>query len=217
VARGDLGADVPFEELPLIQEEIVARCRDAGKPVIIATHMLESMREHPVPTRAEVTDTAFAVMIGSDATMLSGETATGKHPLIALDAMARIHLATESHMARLNKGESIRLQNSQEDKAEKAIDFAQSKNAEAFIVITMTGKSAQQLSKFRSQLPIIAVSNDDTVLRKLCLSYGVLNLLSQEDAPESIIAAALQEGLITKGQRIVLVTDGFHELSVLTA
>lgn len=80
VARGDLGADLPFEDLPAVQDEIVCRCKDAGKPVIIATHMLESMKEHPVPTRAEVTDTAHAVATGVDATMLSGETASGKHP-----------------------------------------------------------------------------------------------------------------------------------------
>ena len=212
VARGDLGADVPFEDLPVIQDEIVTRCKDAGKPVVIATHMLESMKEHPVPTRAEVTDTAHAVATGADATMLSGETASGKHPLVALSAMMRIHAATEIHMARLETAYDIRFKDSEEEEMDSAVTLAAKEEADAFIVITETGRTARHISKFRPYKPIIALTKDRVIQRSLLLHYGVIPLQvpfaeSDDITMQAGIDLALNLGLIANGQKLILLKD----------
>lgn len=212
VARGDLGADLPFEDLPVVQDEIVTRCKDAGKPVIIATHMLESMKEHPVPTRAEVTDTAHAVATGADATMLSGETASGRHPLVALAAMMRIHNATENHMARLETAYDIRFKDSEEEEMDSAVSLALEKSADAFIVITESGRTARHISKFRPDIPIITLTKDRAIQRSLLLSYGVIPLTvpfseSDDETMQSGIDLALKLGLISKGNTAVLLKD----------
>ena len=212
VARGDLGADIPFENLPAVQDEIVCRCRDAGKPVIIATHMLESMTQHPVPTRAEVTDTAHAVDTGADVTMLSGETASGCHPVVALQAMVRIHAATETHLARLRKGYDIRFQDSAEEEMNSAVTDAESKGADAFVVITESGRTARNISKCRPKLPIIALTKNREIQRSLLLCYGVYPLMVPFDASDDVtiesgIALAMKEGLLRKGQSVLLLKD----------
>ncbi len=212
VARGDLGADMPFENLPAVQDEIVSRCRDAGKPVIIATHMLESMKEHPVPTRAEVTDVAHAVATGADATMLSGETASGCHPVVALQAMARIQIATEQHLVRLKTGYDIRFKDSTEEEMNSAVTVAEKEGAEAFIVISETGRTARTISKFRPKIPIITLTKSRTIQRSLLLCYGVCPLYVSFDASDDVtmergIALALRENLLRKNQRVLLLKD----------
>lgn len=221
VARGDLGADLPFEDLPAVQDEIVSRCKDAGKPVIIATHMLESMKDHPVPTRAEVTDTAHAVATGADATMLSGETASGKHPLVALNAMIRIHTATEKHLERLETAYEIRFKDSDEEEMDTAVTLANTEEAEAFIVITETGRTAKHISKFRPNIPIIALTKDNSIQRSLLLNYGVFPLTVSFEKPDDItmqsgIDLALTLGLIKKGQKVVLLKDRANKPIILT-
>lgn len=221
VARGDLGADLPFEDLPVVQDEIVTRCKDAGKPVIIATHMLESMKEHPVPTRAEVTDTAHAVATGADATMLSGETASGKHPLVALTAMMRIQTATEIHMARLETAYDIRFKDSEEEEMDSAVSLAEEQDADAFIVITETGRTARHISKFRPHKPIIALTKDGSIQRSLVLSYGVIPLRVPFDESDDVtmqsgIDLALKLGLISKGQKLVILKDRANKPEVQT-
>lgn len=222
VARGDLGADLPFEDLPVVQDEIVSRCRDAGKPVIIATHMLESMKEHPVPTRAEVTDTAHAVATGADATMLSGETASGSHPLTALEAMVRIHRATEKHLERLEKGYEIRFKDSAEEEMDSAVTFAQKHHADAFVVITETGRTAKHLSKFRPHIPIIALTKTPVIQRSLLLQYGVYPLHVPFNANDDVtmeegLKKALKLGLIAKEQTLVLLKDRAKDPIIYTA
>ena len=219
VARGDLGADVPFENLPAIQDEIVCRCRDAGKPVIIATHMLESMTEHPIPTRAEVTDTAHAVDTGADATMLSGETASGDHPVLSLQAMVRIHRATEQHMARLKTSYEIRFKDQEEEEMDKAVTKALKEEVEAIVLITDTGRTARNISKFRPSIPIIALTKNRVIQRSLLLNYGVFPLVvpfdtSDDDIIRSGVKLALKLGLLTKGQKVLQLKDRANVMDV---
>lgn len=211
VARGDLGAEVPFEHLPVIQDDIVYRCRDAGKPVIVATHMLESMTEHPIPTRAEVTDVAHAATEFTDATMLSGETASGKHPPVALAAMDKILRATESHLSRFPADQNIAIQGDGDARAQSAVYLAKSSNAAAIVVITSSGQTARRVSKFRPPVPIISLTNSHGVQRKIQLCYGIYPLcieFSQEE--ETVVrgfTAAIQAGLLCKGDQVVVISD----------
>ncbi|MDP6562111.1 MAG: pyruvate kinase [Candidatus Peribacteraceae bacterium] len=221
VARGDLGADLPFEKLPAVQDEIVCRCKDAGKPVIIATHMLESMKEHPVPTRAEVTDTAHAVATGADSTMLSGETASGSHPLVSLEAMIRIHKATEEHLSRLETTYDIHFRDSAEEEMDKAIALAQEEEVEAFVLITESGRTANHISKFRHPIPIIALAKNAIIARSLLLNYGVYPLHVEFDDSDDVtmqtgLDLAKKIGLLTKGQKIMLLKDRANKMEVVT-
>ena len=120
IARGDLGAELPYEEVPLLQDEIIRKCRKAGKPVVVATHMLESMIVNPTPTRAEVTDISHAVLQGTDAIMLSGETATGKHPFRALETMDTVARRIEKSMKSETKVRVAVSENSKEEIARSA-------------------------------------------------------------------------------------------------
>lgn len=221
VARGDLGADLPFEKLPAVQDEIVCRCKDAGKPVIIATHMLESMKKHPVPTRAEVTDVAHAVATGADATMLSGETASGIHPVLSLQAMIRIQNATEDHLSRLETTYDIRFQDSEEEEMDKAIALAEKENVDAFVLITETGRTARHISKFRPPMPIIALTKDRTIQRSLLLNYGVYPLMVPFDASDDVtmrdgLKLAETLGLVEKGQKLMLLKDRANKMEIVT-
>lgn len=211
VARGDLGAELPFEQVPVIQDQIVAQCRAKGKPVIVATHMLESMIEHPLPTRAEVTDVAHAATIRTDTTMLSGETASGRHPLVAVDAMDRILRATEEHLRSSNTSEDAPVSSHAQARAQAAITLARSLDASAIVVMSKTGRSAEAISKFRPMIPIIAITDDETVWSHLSVYYGVSSLRCSfkgelEDSVIRGMQAAVSAGLLKKGDGIVLVT-----------
>ncbi len=211
VARGDLGTDIPIEELPAIQDEIVSRCRDAGKPVIVATHMLESMSTYPLPTRAEVTDVAHAASTCADATMLSGETASGKHPVKCVEMMDRILRATEAHNARLSECTEGAVHNEREARAQAAVTLANSSHAEAIVVITKSGQTARELAKFRPRIPVIAFAPTGSVHQKLSLNFGVFPVLAMFTDPDTTIetgiAAAKKAGLLKKGMRVVLLSD----------
>jgi pyruvate kinase len=220
VARGDLGADLPFEKLPVVQDELVCRSKDAGKPVIIATHMLESMTEHPVPTRAEVTDIAHAVVTGTDATMLSGETASGSHPVIALQAMIRIHKATEDHLSRLETTYNIHFRDSAEEEMDKAVALAEKKGVEAFVLITESGLTANHISKFRAPIPIIALVKNDSIQRSLSLNFGVYALRVPFDASDDVtmkngVMLAQKIGLLKKGQKVMLLKDRANKMEII--
>ncbi|MDO8468394.1 MAG: pyruvate kinase [Candidatus Peribacter sp.] len=211
VARGDLGTDIPIEELPAIQDEIVVRCRDAGKPVIVATHMLESMSAYPLPTRAEVTDVAHAAVTRTDATMLSGETASGKHPVKCVEMMDRILRATEGHEARLQERPEGAVHNEREARAEAAVTLAHSTEASAIIAITRSGQTAREIAKFRPWVPVIAFAATPLVQRKLSLNFGIFPVLATFTDPDATIetgiAAAKKAGLLKKGMRVVLLSD----------
>ncbi len=193
VARGDLGAETPIEEIPLLQEEIVKKCIKNNKPVIVATHFLESMILHPTPTRAEVTDISEAVKEYSDAIMLSGETAAGNYPIKALKVMDKVAKRIE---LRLKKEKKIDIEISNDSKKEIArssVMMANHLKAGAIIVITRRGNMAKIISKFRPNCDIYAFTNTTTIRRKLNLYWGVLPLLVKlSKDPEKTIQRALE-------------------------
>lgn len=210
IARGDLGAEIPFERIPAIQNRIVERCRELGKPVIVATHMLESMTKNSLPTRAEVTDVAHAAMTRADSTMLSGETASGKHPVRALNAMDAILRETEAHLSPMEH--AMCTLSELEGRAEAAVSLAQALHAPAIVVLTRSGKTAQAVSRFRPQMPILAITEDDVVQRQLQIFYGVTPLRSTFSTdPETTITDALkllvEQRRLRSGEKIVLLAD----------
>lgn len=222
IARGDLGAELPFEKLPVIQDDIVDRCREIGKPVIVATHMLESMIVQPTPTRAEVTDIAHAATTGTDATMLSGETAAGKHPLLALEAMDRVLQATEDHLSRFGPEREEAVQSERQARAEAAFTLAESTEAKALITFTKTGQTARDLAKFRPRIPVLTFTDEEDVQRKLSLSYGVFAFfLKLANDPEESVKRALEQcrtsGFLQQGDKVVIISDAqAHEKLINT-
>ncbi len=227
VARGDLGVELPFEEVPLAQKRIIQKANLHARPVITATQMLESMIEHARPTRAEASDAANAVLDGTDAVMLSGETAVGSYPLLALEAIVRIareiersgvlergprHLDDPRHEARL--GASRR----EHAVALAAVDAARHLEAPAVLVITRSGFSARLVSSHRPPAPIFAVTTEPETYRQLAAVWGVRPLLARERevSYESLSAfgkrAILEARTGREGDSIVL-TSGypFHE------
>ena len=212
VARGDLGAEIPFEQLPVVQDQIVSLCRSAGKPVIVATHMLESMVENPIPTRAEVTDIAHAAMTSTDLTMLSGETASGSHPLLALSAMDRVLRETEAHLGLSRRMLSAEIRTERDAQAESAVNLALSADAAVILVMSRTGQFARELARFRPHVPVAAFTPDAGVQRALQLSFGVTPLVIPFSSdPERTVEAALvkakKAGLLRRGEKFVLVSD----------
>ncbi|KAF1086404.1 Pyruvate kinase [Sporotomaculum syntrophicum] len=212
VARGDLGVEIPPEEVPLIQKTIIKKCRQAGKPVITATQMLESMILNPRPTRAEASDVANAIFDGTDAVMLSGETAAGKYPVEAVETMARIAIRAESSIKYddlMKNYRRLHCKTVTDAISHATVATAQDLGAAAIITSTETGYTAQMVSKYRPQAPIIAVTTQRTVLRKMALVWGVEPLLvgCSEDTDSMIDAAvdaSLAAGLIKAGDLIVI-------------
>ena len=215
VARGDLGVEVAPEEIPLIQKNLIARCNMMGKPVITATEMLESMVRNPRPTRAEVTDVANAILDGTDAVMLSAETAVGKFPVEAVGMMARIARRTE---ASLNYLEILqRKQMGPNPSVADAISHATCQTAldldlAAIISATQSGSTAKMVAKFRPKAPIIAATTSLEVMRQLCLIWGVYPVLvSFSSSIDTMIdaseAAARATGLLKAGD-LVAITAG---------
>ncbi|NLK72673.1 MAG: pyruvate kinase [Clostridiales bacterium] len=212
VARGDLGVEIKAEEIPIIQKRIIRRCNLLGKPVITATQMLDSMIRNPRPTRAEVTDVANAIFDGSDAVMLSGETAAGKYPVESVKTMANIALQAE---AALNY-EAI-LREKGVDKALSITDAvshatctsAQELGAAAILTATSSGYTSMMVSKFRPKPPVIAATSNPKVARKMSLVWGTVALLRDKaDNAEAIfeksIEIALEKGYINSGDLIVI-------------
>lgn len=176
VARGDLGVDIPLEKVPLVQKEIIKKCNQAGKPVITATQMLESMVNSPRPTRAEVTDVANAIFDGSDAIMLSAETAIGKYPVESVRMMAQIARQTESHLPLerrlVESGKEVKLQ-TDEIISYNACHTAHQLGAVAIVAFTQSGSTARRVSKYRPPVPILAITPRPTVSGRLMLCWGV--------------------------------------------
>ena len=176
VARGDLGIDIPLERVPMVQKDIIHRCNLAGKPVITATQMLESMVSLPSPTRAEVTDVANAIFDGTDALMLSAETATGSFPVRAVKMMARIARETEAHIPyehRLwERGEGLARQ-TDEAISYDACRTAHQLGAVAIVAFTRSGSTARRISKYRPQMPTLSITPDEAIARRLLLFWGV--------------------------------------------
>jgi pyruvate kinase len=212
VARGDLGVEIAAEKVPLIQKKIIRACNAAGKPVITATQMLESMINHPRPTRAETSDVANAILDGTDAVMLSGETASGQFPVEAVKTMVKVALDVER--AELSgKVPSREKQSSSisEAVAEAACQAAFALKAKAAVVFTQSGSTARLIAKFRPQLPIIAFTPFPETERQLALSWGVQTcpIGSVEGTDQQI--AAVEKTLLSSGFRkgdVVVITIG---------
>ncbi|MDG2334220.1 MAG: pyruvate kinase [Myxococcota bacterium] len=177
VARGDLGVELPFAEIPHIQKRIIRSTVSGGKPVITATQMLDSMERNPRPTRAEVSDVANAILDGSSAVMLSGETAAGLHPVAAVETMARLAIEAEKSLEEFGTLQHVRPNASDavvEAVAQAAITMANHLQAGAIIALTDTGFTARSISKLRPRSPILAVTRSHTVRRRLALNWGVM-------------------------------------------
>lgn len=174
VARGDLGVEIPAEKVPIIQKEIIAACNRVGKPVITATQMLESMISHPRPTRAETSDVANAILDGTDAIMLSGETASGRFPLEAVRTMVKIALDVERvPFPRRSTAFTPSPERISDAVALSACTAAETLKAKALVVFTQSGSTAALMAKFRPTLPIIALTPDPAIQRRLTLYRGV--------------------------------------------
>lgn len=213
VARGDLGIEVPIETVPTIQKSIISRCNEAGKPVIVATQMLLSMVNFPVPSRAEVTDVSTAILDGTDAVMLSDETTVGKYPVEAVGMLDKIARSTEkslwSYARPLAEVES---RDTGSAIARAACRLADYVGARAIVAPTQTGSTARRVSMYRPKQPIIAMCTRPRVARQLKIYRGVLPIMSKQAKIidwlfERADSAAENLGLAKKGERIV-VTSG---------
>jgi len=179
VARGDLGVEIPFVQLPAVQKQIIQRCHELGKRVVTATEMLESMITNLRPTRAEISDVANAVYDGSSAIMLSGESAQGKYPVQAVQVMAEIAEQTEKDInyARRFHKDDIKLQSTAEAVSHASCAMSIDVDAKAMVACTMSGTTAKMVSRFRGPVDIVAMTTDKKVWRKLGLSWGVTPVL----------------------------------------
>lgn len=212
VARGDLGVEIPAEEVPIVQKKLIDKCNMAGKPVITATQMLDSMIRNPRPTRAEASDIANAIYDGTDAIMLSGETASGKYPLLAVQTMVRIARRTEESLNWLEM--SKKRASAVAGTTTEAISYATSATshslgADAIITATKTGSTARMVSKYRPLVPIIAVTPSPQVFRQLLLVWGVYPLLAAETETtdsmiDTAVETALQADYIKQGDLVVI-------------
>jgi len=212
VARGDLGVEIPLEKVPLLQKEIIRKCNRAGKPVITATQMLESMIQSAYPTRAEVTDIANSIFDGTDAIMLSGETAIGQHPVEAVRVMTQVAMETEAALPYrkivLEKG--VDLEPETDDAiAYSACHTAHQLGAAAIVAFTTSGSTARRVSKYRPGIPILAATPSPKQKRRLLLSCGVYPYEVQEPSMVHEVFAqgvslSLATGIAKKGDLIVI-------------
>ncbi len=214
VARGDLGVEMPTEKIPIIQKKIISKCNKAAKPVITATQLLDSMIRNPRPTRAEATDVANAIFDGTDATMLSGESAIGDYPVEAVKTMDRIAKETEKSDSYREIFHNRIKTRKNADTVTEAISFASCEaaadlGASAIITATGSGYTARMVSKNRSLTPIIAVTPNDIVRHTLTLIWGVYPLLvatsnSTDEMMDNAVEVALSSGLVNDGDLVTL-------------
>ncbi|CAM4188102.1 pyruvate kinase [Paenibacillus endophyticus] len=212
VARGDLGVEIPAEEVPLVQKNMIKKGNRVGKPVITATQMLDSMQRNPRPTRAEASDVANAIFDGTDAIMLSGETAAGRYPTESVQTMARI---AERAEAALEYREMFTKQaNAQQTSVTEAISQAVANSAldlraKAIITSTQSGFTARMVSKYKPKAPIIAVTTDEKVLRRLSLIWGVFAVLgpdadTTDEMFENAVKGGMSTGFLNLGDTVVI-------------
>jgi pyruvate kinase len=215
VARGDLGVEIPAEDVPLVQKDLIKRCNTLGKPVITATQMLDSMQRNPRPTRAEASDVANAIFDGTDAIMLSGETAAGQYPVEAVQTMHNI--ANKAETA-LNYKAILSARSKDHDYSvtdaigQSVAHTALNLNVSAIITPTQSGSTARVISRYRPKTPIIAITSDERVMRRLALVSGVYPILgtsttTTDDMLENAVQAATEQNLVKPGE-LVIITAG---------
>lgn len=213
IARGDLGVELPVEQVPLIQKDIIRKCIHRAKPVIVATQMMESMIDRSKPNRSEITDVANAVLEGADAVMLSGETATGKHPALVVETMRKIILEVEKKEYRYNREEDLRPQPHSPTFYSDAICYngckiARDINADALIGMTQSGYTGFTLSSYRPNSPIFIFTKERSLLNQLSLSWGVRAFFyNEEDSLDDIIFDQInilkERGFVKEGDVVV--------------
>ncbi len=215
VARGDMGVEIPFEELPAIQKKIIRKCYGAGKPVITATQMLDSMIRNPRPTRAEITDVANAIYDGTSAIMLSGETSVGKYPVESLLTMSKIATEAErdiDYVRRFNESRVPVSQNVTNAVSRAACETAHILRAAAIVTVTKSGHTANMVSKYRPACPILAYTAYRKVYNQLSLSWGVVpDLAERKDSTDEIFlqaASRASASKILKNGDLVVITGG---------
>jgi len=212
LARGDLGVEIPAENVPSVQKQIVRKTRHAGKPIIVATQMLESMIESPAPTRAEASDVATAVYDGADAVMLSAETASGNYPLEAVSIMDRICKRVETdefYRKIMNSDHPDSKSNASDAITAAACDVAHTINAACITNYTSSGSTTLRTARQRPSMPILSLSHSQETTRRLALSYGVHALYAKDvksfaEAVDTVIAKAKETGLAKKDDNIVM-------------
>ena len=211
IARGDLGVEMPIHQVPLIQKDITHRCNHAGKPVITATQMLESMISAPDPTRAEATDVANSILDGTDAVMLSGETAVGEYPIAAVQTMHNIAVQTEKAIQEGSRHAWNYKSGSRtvtESVAQAVCRIAYETGAKVILCNTSSGSTAKLISKYRST-PIIALTPEEITYRQLALSWGVESLLipqvhNAEEMFANVVDTVVESGLVAAGDKVVI-------------
>lgn len=215
VARGDLGVEIPTEEVPLVQKLLIKKCNEAGKPVITATQMLDSMQRNPRPTRAEASDVANAIFDGSDAVMLSGETAAGSYPVEAVQTMHNIALTTEkvlNHKEILSYVSKNTDHNMSEAISQSVAHTAINLDVSAIVTPTDSGHTARMISKYSPKAPIIAVTSSEAISRQLLLKWGVYpilskNVMSTDEMLENAVTESLNSKLVSHGD-VIIITGG---------
>ncbi len=218
IARGDMGVEIPFEELPAIQKKLITKCRLLGKRVITATEMLESMIQNPRPTRAEISDVANAVYDGTSAIMLSGETAAGKYPVLSVKTMARIAKNTEEniHYEKRFLTREFQIKNTVDAISHATCGMAIDIGAKAIAVCSLSGATARMVSRFRPAVPIIGITTSEKTWRRLSLSWGVIPMMCESYNSTDVLfysASRITKDALSlqKGDKIVLtggVTNG---------
>jgi len=206
VARGDLGVELPPEDVPYIQKQIIQKCNNVGKPVITATQMLESMINNPLPTRAETSDIANAILDGTDAVMLSGESAIGKFPIDAVRIMSKIANKIENMIVHNIKIKSISIS----ENISHAVNELAKRLGDKIIVTTVTGFTAQMIARFKPVKPIIAVTHDEKVRNQLMLSWGIKpivfskNIKHGHNAVNQAVRECYKNNIVTKNNKLIL-------------
>lgn len=218
IARGDMGVEIPYEELPAIQKQLITKCRLLGKRVITATEMLESMVQNPRPTRAEISDVANAVYDGTSAIMLSGETAAGLYPVESVEAMDRIALNTEQniHYAKRFLNREFKIKNTVDAISHATCGMAIDIGAKAIAVCSLSGMTARMVSRFRPHVSIVGITTEEKTWRKLALSWGIVPVMCESYNSTDVLFFTAErltkETLgLEKGDKIVMtggVTNG---------
>lgn len=211
VARGDLGVELPLEAVPIVQKRAVELCRRMAKPVIVATQMLESMIDNPVPTRAETSDVANAVLDGADAVMLSGETSVGKHPVEVVSTMARIIESTEEHGLERILPVNTKPRTQPGVITLAAEEVAEFVEAKYICVFTESGDTARRMSRLRPRIPMMAFATDPAIRRRMALTWGIRSALVEPVVHTDMMFHQVDDfflgtGLAAEGEKVVVIS-----------
>lgn len=214
VARGDMGVEIPLENVPIVQKQLIKKCNEAGKPVIVATQMLESMQSNPRPTRAETSDVANAIYDLTSCIMLSGECAMGKYPVECVEVMNKIALVIESDLNYTKRFDCTRfdhdiVEDPRHQAAYNAVETILNSNADAVACYTRSGRSAEYLSSMRTEVPVLIITDNEKTYNKMSLIQGVQVVLvdtknAVNDMIEDGIAKFESNGILEKGDKVVI-------------